>query len=458
MHIFYKSLKTIAAAAALWAAVGTSAAQQAEKKYKDGEYDVYNQVTVDLAGNNLQKAIQDLDAWKQKFPDSDFKDDRTALYVRAYIGSKEFGKAVDTAADLVDKDLDKVFPDPKQGPQLALGFLFGVVQATPAIPDPTPQQLATGEKAAKKLLEYNRKPEGTSDADWNTAKNQLQTAARSVLLAIAIRPSEDALKKNDCDTAIAASTKALEANPDKSIIAYNLGRAYNCAAKKDPSKAGEYGPKAIYEFVRAAAIDPTLGGTVPDGKKISDYAASAYSTFHGGTDGLDQLKEQAKGSPMPPAGFTIETANAVLARKEAEFKEKYPQLAMWMGIKGQLSDPANGMQYFEGQLKNAAVPKLKGTVIGGACRAKEIQVAVPRPDDNGPPQAEITLKLDAPLTGKPDPGEIQWEGVPSAFSQNPFMLTMDTEKSKIEGLKVSACAAAPARARGGARKGASKKK
>jgi hypothetical protein len=340
---------------------------------------------------------------------------------------------------------------------LALTFLFGVVQATPAIPAPTPQQLATGEKASKKLLDFNRKPEGTSDADWAKAKDQLQTAAKTVLLAIAMRPSEDALKANDCDAAIAASQKAVEQYPDKSITSYNLGRSFNCAAKKDPSKAAEYGPKAIFEFVRAAVVDPTLGGTVPDGKKISDYAASAYSTFHGGTDGLDQLKEQAKASPLPPNGFTIETAGAVLAKKEAEFKEKYPQLAMWMGIKGQLSDPNTGMQYFEGQLKNAAVPKLKGTVIGGACRAKEIEVAVPRPDDNGPPQAEITLKLDSPLTGKPEPGEIQWEGVPSAFSPNPFMLTMDTEKAKIEGLKVAACAAAPAR-RGGARRGGARKK
>ena len=63
----------------------------------------------------------------------------------------------------------------------------------------------------------------------------------------------------------------------------------------------------------------------------------------------------------------------------------------------------------------------------------------------------ITLKLvadDKPdaLTGKPDTGaavEIQWEGVPSAFTKEPFMLTMDTEKAKITGLNLTPCAAAP---------------
>ena len=113
-----------------------------------------------------------------------------------------------------------------------------------------------------------------------------------------------------------------------------------------------------------------------------------------------------------------------------------------MGIKKQLAD-AGGEQYFEGTLKNAAVPKLKGTVVEGkpACRSKELLVAL-----SDATHAEVSLKLDAALTGKPEAGvEIQWEGVPSAFTKDPFMLTMDTEKAKIENLKTTPCAAAPAK-------------
>ena len=72
-----------------------------------------------------------------------------------------------------------------------------------------------------------------------------------------------------------------------------------------------------------------------------------------------------------------------------------------------------------------------------ACRSKELLVAIS--DAKNP---EVTLKLDAPLTGKPETGTpIEWEGVPSAFSKEPFMLTMDTEKAKIQGLKATPCAA-----------------
>jgi hypothetical protein len=465
------TLKRFAAVAALGAIVWGGTAQQARaqaadkpaaKNYKDqGEYDIYNEVTKDIVGNNFAKAITDLDTWKSKYPESDYKPERSVLYIQAFNGAKQFGKAVDAAGELMaPKDLDATFPDPKSGPQDVVKVLFTTSQAAPQIPNPTPEQLAIGEKAARKLAEYNRKPEGISDGDWNTARTQLQGAAKAALMTMALLPGTQAMAKTppDCKTAETIFTKALGDYPDKSFISYNLGRALNCLARSEPARATEVGPKAIYEFVRAAVVDPTLGGSA-DGKKIADYADSAYTTYHGGSDGLEELKAQAKAAPLPPANFTIETATAVATRKQNEFKEKYPQLAMWLGIKSQLAD-AGGQQYFDGQLKDAAVPKLKGMLIEGkpACRSKELLVAVPLPDAQGSPTAEITLKLDAALTGKPEAGEIQWEGVPAAFTKEPFMLTMETEKAKIEGLKSTPCAAAPARPGVGTKKGTTKKK
>jgi len=469
MYNSYMTLKTLTAAAALAAVVLTgtvhqaraqAAAQPATKNYKDqGEYDIYNEVTKDIVGNNFPKAITDLDTWKSKYPTSDYADARAVLYVQAYNGAKQFAKAVDAAGELMSKDLDSTFNDPKSGPQDVVKVLFTTCQAIVNVPSPTPEQQAIGAKAAKALLDYNRKPEGVPDAAWADARKQLQTMAKATLMTLAVAPGQQAMAKTppDCATAETVFTKALQDNPDNSFISYNLGRALNCLARSSPDKASEVGPKAIYEFIRAAQVDPTLGGSA-DGKKISDYADSAYTTYHGSNDGLDAVKAQAKSSPLPPAGFTIETATAVATRKQNEFKEKFPQLAMWLGIKGQLADPASGKQYFDGQLKDAAVPKLKGMLIEGkpACRSKELLVAVPLPDAQGTPTAEITLKLDAALTGKPDAGEIQWEGVPAAFTQDPFMLTMDTEKAKIEGLKTTPCAAAPAKA--APKKAAPKKK
>jgi hypothetical protein len=155
----------------------------------------------------------------------------------------------------------------------------------------------------------------------------------------------------------------------------------------------------------------------------------------------------AKASPLPPADLKIETASAILTRKQAEFEQSNPQLALWMKIKGALAD-TNGATYFDKELKDSAVPPLKGTLIEGkpACKSKELLVAIPLPDQQGNPVAEITLQLDAPLTGKPEAGAtIQWTGVPKAFTKDPFMLTMEAEKAKVENLKISPCAAAPAK-------------
>ena len=69
--------------------------------------------------------------------------------------------------------------------------------------------------------------------------------------------------------------------------------------------------------------------------------------------------------------------------------------------------------------------------------------------------AEITIRLvddqmkPLALTGKPETGgQIQFNGAPSAFTQakedKPFMLTLDSQKSDIEGLTLTPCAAAPA--------------
>jgi hypothetical protein len=159
------------------------------------------------------------------------------------------------------------------------------------------------------------------------------------------------------------------------------------------------------------------------------------------------LKTAAKASPLPPADLKIETASAIAQRKQAEFEQSNPQLALWMRIKGALAD-TNGVQYFDTELKDSGVPPLKGTLLEGkpACKSKELLVAIPLPDQQGNPVAEITVKLDAPLAGKPElGGTIQWTGVPKAFTKDPFMLTMETEKDKLENVKTSPCSVAPAK-------------
>ena len=470
MDKIHSTLKAIAAVGVLSAIALTCAAQTAapaakKKEVKDqGEFEIYNQAIKNA--NNPAQLLKDLDTWAQKYPDSDFKDDRAYMYMQAYskVQPPQPQKVIEHGQQLIAKDLKTVFPDAASQPNI-LTVLFQVAWNVATLPNPTPDQLALGERAGKQLLEFvpgyfvpGNKPAATSEKEWADARADVEKRAKLALTTIRLAPANVALAKNDCATAESLYMKALAENPDNAAVSYNLGRTLSCLAKANPDKSAEYATRAIYQFVRASVVDATLGGTV-EAKKIQDYAATVYTSYHGSEDGLEQLRQQVKASATAPAGFTIESAAAASARKQKEFAEKNPQLALWMGIKGQLAD-TNGPQYFEGQLKDADVAgqggakALKGTLIEGrpACRSKELLVGIPEPGQQA--KGEILLKLDAPLTGKPEAGEIEFDGVPRAFTREPFLLTMEVEKAKIVGLKLASCAAAPA---AGTKKGAKKK-
>jgi hypothetical protein len=424
-------------------AASYSIATGAEKQLKPGESEIYTEVVKDLGAPNFPKALSDLDTWRQKFPDSDFTDERSALYVQTYAGSNQPAKALDTAGDLLSKDLTATFPGPTGQPTI-IRLLYNAVWAISQIASPTPGELTSGATAAHQLMAYDQPLPGVTAEKWNEARTDMRDRAAAALLYIAMLPGIQAMAKQppDCPAAESAYSKALMVYPDRAALSYELGRALNCEAKTMPDKQAP----AVYEFLRAAVIDPTLGNPGNDKKKIQTFADNAYIRLHGGAEGLEQLKLQVKESPLPPADFTIRTATEIAESRRLKFEKDNPQLALWMKIKGALSD-SNGEQYFAGELKDSAVPPLKGTLMEATpeCRPKELLVAVPLPPLPDAQQQsapiEIRLKLDKPLTGKPEvKTEFQWEGVPSAFTREPFLLTMDVETARLQDLKTTPCA------------------
>jgi hypothetical protein len=443
-----------AAAAAVLLVAGLQIAGAQEKKVKDqGEYDLFNQTLKDQS--NPAQQLKDLDQWTQKYPESDYKDDRLEMYIRAYNATNQPAKVLEISSGLMARDLKSVFKDPKNGPGQVLGILYlstvNILKLQPATPD----QIATGDKAAHALQDYAgeyftaaNKTAGVSDADWAKTKNDVLNISKMALMNIASRPGAEAMdrytkdkdkKTENCSTAETAYTKALQQFPESSALAYGLGRAQVCLYKVQPEKISA----GLYEVARAVALDSSLGGTAPDPKAIEKYLVTLYTQFHGADDeGLKQLKDMAKSAAFPPAGFKIKSEVEIIAEKEEAFQKSNPQLAMWLNMKKNLADQ-NGETYFTDQVKEHQMPPLKGTLVEAkpACRSKELLVAL-----SDATHAEVALKLDAALTGKPEVGsEIQWEGVPMSFTKEPFLVTMETDKAKIENLKSSPCAAAPAK-------------
>ena len=391
------------------------AAAPAEKKknYKDQqEYTLYDSATKETDAN---KKLALLNTWKDKYPESDFKLERLQLFLPTYQQLGQPAKMIDTAKEILaiaPKDITA---------------LYWITFLTPTLGSSSADTLDTAEKAANGLL-VAEKPANVKDDDWTKAKSQTDAVAYTTLGWIAMQ------RKNN-DVAEQNFKKSLTINPNAVQVSYWLGTVI--IAQKKPEKQAE----ALYDFARAAAYDGE-GALAPAGRKqIDDYLTKVYTTIHGDTTGLAELKTMAKASPTPPADFKIKTAAEIAGEKEEELKKTNPELALWLNLKGQLLSP-EGQTYFDSSMKGAQVPKLKGWLVSGkpGVKSKELLVSM-----EGKDQApNVTLKLvgsdgatAAPLAGKPVAGvEIEFEGVGDSFAKDPsFMVTFNVEKAKITGLK-----------------------
>jgi hypothetical protein len=417
---------------------GALAAQGAKQFRNQAEYQLYDSTLKAIAANEFPKALAALDTWKQDFADSDYQADRQFFYVLAYAGANEAARAIDIAGTLLAQpDLAAVLPSAANRVRL----LFNAAAAIQDVPAPTAEELAIADQAATRLLAFSEKPLGLTDAAWAEARSQLEVTAKRTLLFLALLRGTRAMAKGDCATARAAFSKALEDHPESVEAAWDLGTAELCLYKTQPSEA----VPAIYAFARAAVIDPVKGLADPKWQRetVQPFLEKVFQQYHGADpQAFEQLKLLAAKSPFPPEGFEIKSLSDIAAEKQADFEKRHPQVSLWMKIKAALSD-ASGESYFTSQLQGASVPRLRAVLVEAkpACRPTQLLVAVPTPGASSPPEPEIALKLEAPLAGKPVAGEeFQWEGVPSAFSAHPFLLTIKTERSKIAGLKITPCA------------------
>jgi hypothetical protein len=433
-------MRTVAwIAVCLMAAAIASLGQQ--RNYKDrAEYDLYNEVAQDFTGSNFAKAVTDLDKWSQKYPDSEFKDDRQVLYVRAYAGANQPAKAVDAAAVVLGNVLANEKLSAANSADM-LRVLYAVVSSIQQIPDPSGQQLATAEQAAHRLAAFDTAPEGVTAAAWSATRADLESAARAALLYLAVLPASRAIKANECNAGETAAEKALDQFPDSIQAAWFLALADICLAKADPVKISA----ALYELARAAALDPAKG--MADSKwrqsNVIPYLEKVYTQFHGADpQGLKDLKSLALQSPRPPEGFQIKSAAEIAREEQEDFERKHPELALWMKIKAALSG-SDGEGYFESELKGLAVPELEGVLVEARpeCRPLELRVSVPLPNQAPDSPQEIVLKLATRLSGRPElHSEFHWSGVPSAFSKQPFLLTMDVDPASLKNLNLTKCA------------------
>jgi hypothetical protein len=125
---------------------------------------------------------------------------------------------------------------------------------------------------------------------------------------------------------------------------------------------------------------------------------------------------------------------------QTSIERKEPQLALWLSIKRQLAGPG-GADYFESGLKGAQLPALRGTVLSTTWTESTSQFVL---NLSGGSTPEVVLRVTGSTNPHPPErgSEIQFAGVPLAFTREPFMLTMETEEDDANTVS-TACGEGP---------------
>jgi len=384
-----------------------AAGQPAQKEWKDrAEYDLYDSI---LKEQTPAKRLELLNQWRDKYGTSNYAKERLLLYLDTYKNLNQAQPMYDTAKAILALD-------PKDA-----NALYYLTLLTPVLPGAGTNAdiQSTGEKAAHGLIENldTMRPKGTSDEQWKKGRAEAEAQAYRTLGWIG-------MVRKDANTARENFLKSLELNPAQGEVSYWLGNTV--LGTKDLQQY----PTGLYHVARAVAYDGPGALPAPSRQQIDSFLTKAYSGYHGDATGLPELKTQAKANAVPPADFKIASVKEVSEAKlkqEQEEATKNPELALWKRVKEELNGP-NGQQYFDSSMKDAAIPKLTGKVISQTPKSLVVGIEGDQP--------EVTLQLAEGTLPQVAPGtSITWDGaVGKSFTKEPFMVTMEVERSKISGL------------------------
>jgi hypothetical protein len=290
--------------------------------------------------------------------------------------------------------------------------------------------LDQGDKAASAILSYiGTPPPNVKDEDWAKLRPDVELMAHVNLGFIA-------MQRKKWDGAEAEFLKTLQMRPNNGQVDFWLGYVMGYQKKF---------PAAIFYWARSGTFDGAGAADPAVRKQALDLATKQYKSYHGSNDGFNEaVLAQVKSNAILPEDFKIKSAKDVLdeqAEAQAKLDAANPELALWKQLKATLTS-AEGAGYFD-KMKDTLVPTLKGKVVSiqPALKPKTIVIAL----ENGT-TADATLKFDAPLPGKVEPGtELSFEGVPQSYTAAPFMVVFSVDKDKLHGWTGKNTPAAPVR-------------
>ncbi len=378
-------------------AVGSLTAQNWTDR---GEYD---QVLAVRAEATSSRKLALLEEWKRKYPKSDLAPMRAELAIATQQALGDTAGALTAARELVTL-----------APQNFTGQYWVTVLA-PGSKAPSSAELVQLETTAKALL-------ASSGAYFQSRKSEDAGLPAHVEFASHRALGWSAWMQGKHEEAEKEFRLCLKSDPQQSEISAWLGTVL---AIKDKQV------EALFHLDRAVYL-PGDNLVASSRNEVRTILEGLYVRYHGSTDGLDQLGAMSKASAMPPADLAIESAEQLrMRRQDEELIRLNPDIAAWLKLRRQL-EAKDGAATFE-KLKGVGMPRLRGFIV--RCDAATVpitEVLVAMADTPG--IASVVLNFSSPMPAcAPENTVIEFEGVPTAFTNQPFLLKLQVDTTKLSG-------------------------
>ena len=264
------------------APAGQAAAAQKAPAWKSREeYDAF-QTMYKTADPKQQISLAD--AFVQKYPTSDFKDQADLIKMGAY-------QKLGDSADAIKAAKEALQLNPNELPAINyLAFAFPFVYKDNA-PDKDAQlsDVVTNAKHGLELLQTLAKPASVSQEAFENQVKQVRANCNRAL-------GFAALQQKDYPNALTYLKAASEDNPSDSYTVSFLGQSYLNSKPPDFNNA-------IWYLARSVAL--AKASNSPNAAALQKFYDQVYQNRHGSDAGQNDIVTQAATSPTPPSGFNI---------------------------------------------------------------------------------------------------------------------------------------------------------
>ncbi|MFZ0821701.1 MAG: hypothetical protein WAM91_16670 [Candidatus Acidiferrales bacterium] len=412
---FLLGVALLGSASAFASAAGAQAPAQAAPAYSREAYDAYGACNTTTAP---EQKIGCLDKWMDKYAktDSGLLPYVDLLYIQTYQLLKDYPKAVEATDKLLA--FPNLVPDDQFKYLYARAALFMAGIGTKELN--TPQALTAARDAARqtlKVMDTRKKPDATSDADWEKAKKDSSGYLWSVIATAS-------LKLKDYPAVIEAYKQILTIDPNDGTSYYQIGNAYY---QMNPPQYLD----AFWNIARSIALK------VQGEAQIRTYLRNLIIKYQGGAVQCDNLTDEevnqlialAAGSADRPASFTLPTGDE-LQKAQQDTANFIPYLKeggdhgklMWLAV--------CGLEYTDFVSKIIAVDAPAADAPPDAPVVLHLYTGATKEDTD----AGTTADMEVKIIGQPDakraqPGdELRFTATLSTYDPSPFMLHWDKGK------------------------------